>query len=568
MISRETAAEPGKWVTERAPYLREIMDTITDPDVHTVAVMSSSQVGKTELLLNTIGYYVQHDPGPMMVVLPRELDAQEFSKDRLANMVRDTPVLTRLVADPKAKDSGNTILHKTFPGGQISLVGANSPAGLAARPVRVVLADEIDRYPVSAGGEGDPVKLADRRTETFWRARRVRTSTPTTKGGSRIEAEYERSDQRRYWIPCEDCGEFQTLKWSQVRWPEGAPDEAVYVCEANGCVWDDAQRWRSLHRGEWRAGAELRGVAGFHLWAAYSPWVKLGDKAVEFLEVKTQPELLRQFVNTVLGESFEERGEGVEGDGLLERRERYGPESVPDGVRIVTVGVDVQADRLEVSAIGWGDGEESWVIEHVQLYGDPAVDPVWNQLDEYLGDVYVKSDDSTLKVAAACVDSGGHFTDRVVRFAAARSGRRVFAIRGVGGEGKPIWPRRASRSKRTGAPVFNVGVDAAKEIIMSRLGGVADEGPGYWHFAESLDQEYFEQLTSEQVRTTYRLGAAKRAWVKIRNRNEGLDCAVYAYAALVSTGARLDRRRGGESPAKKARKRRPHRPGGWMQGIG
>lgn len=534
------------------------MDAVNEKGVHTIAVMASSQVGKTESLNNILGYFIHGDPSPMMVVMPTLDGAQEWSKDRLMPMVRDSPVLSSLIGDARSRTSESTILHKKFPGGQLSIVGSNSPAGLAARPVRVVLQDEIDRYEASAGGEGDPVKLADRRTETFWRAVRVRTSTPTIRHGSRIETEYERSDRRRFYVPCGDCGEHQVLVWSQVRWPKDSPEDARYVCEHCGSAWDDATRWRNVSRGEWRATAPFTGVAGFHLWAAYSSWVKLGDKAVEFLEAKRHPEQLKTFVNTVLGETWEDEGQGVSDEGLMARREPYDADTVPDQVRVVTLGVDVQKDRLEVSAIGWGTGEEAWVIEHVTMYGDPSRPVVWGELEDYVTDTFVRQDGTGLRAAATAVDSGGHYTSTVIRFCERLRSHRVWAVKGIGFEGRPLWPRQASRSRKTGGRVFLVGVDTAKEAIYSRLNRVEEPGEGYIHFPASVDREYFDQLTAEQMRTEYHLGRAKHVWVKTRPRNEALDCFVYAYAALHGRRVRLDAEPSGEGP------RRRHRSGGFV----
>ena len=540
------------------------MDSVAEPGVHTVVVKSSAQVGKTEFLNNIVGFHVDNDPAPIMVVQPTVDMGQAWSKDRLAPMLRDTPALQGKIADPKSRDSDNTILHKSFPGGHITISGANSAASLASRPIRILLQDEVDRYPASAGSEGDPVKLGDRRTETFWNAVKVRTSTPTVKGFSRIDDEFERSDKRFFNVQCEDCDGWQVLKWAQVVWPEGKPEEAVYACEHCGSLWDDVTRWRAVRGGEWRATAKFNGVAGFHIWAAYSPWVKLGDKATEFLQVKSKPDQLKTFVNTVLGETWEDEGEGVAETGLLARREPYGPESIPDDVVLVTAGVDTQNDRLEISVYGWGADQESWLLEHAVLRGDPGSPELWQELDDYLTDVFVRDDGRAMHVEAVAIDSGGHYTEAVYEFCSKRKRRRVWAIKGQSGPARTVWPTRASRTKKKRVDLFIVGVDAAKEILYSRLNKVHSPGPGYIHFPSDVDEEFFAQLTAEQVLTKYSRGRPVREWHAKRERNEALDCFVYAYAAMIGRGVDLNKRAAGaeDSDEKKTARQRPGRSRG------
>jgi phage terminase large subunit GpA-like protein len=270
-LSPEASAEPGPWHTDRAPYQRGVMDAMSDPAVDTVVFMSGAQIGKTELLLNGLGFYISHDPSPILVLQPTLEMAQAFSKDRLATMLRDTPCLKSKVRDPRSRDSGNTTLHKSFPGGHVTIAGSNSPSSLASRPIRIIFCDEIDRYPASAGSEGDPVSLARKRSATFHNRKCVLTSTPTIRGASRIETAYEQSDQRRYFVPCPDCGAQDSLKWANVCWPENRPREAVYVCQHCGSAWDDVARRRALQKGQWLATAPFNGVAGFHLSGHYSP---------------------------------------------------------------------------------------------------------------------------------------------------------------------------------------------------------------------------------------------------------------------------------------------------------
>ena len=528
-LSPEASAEPGQWATARAEYQRGIMDAFADPAVESVVVMSSAQVGKTEILNNVVGYHVAQDPSPMLVVQPTLDMAQTWSKDRLAPMLRDTPALQNLVSDPRTRDSGNTTLHKVFPGGPITACGANSPSSLASRPVRVVLCDEVDRYPVSAGAEGDPVSLARKRSATFWNRRVGLFSTPTLKGNSRIETAFEESDKRYYFVPCPHCGEHQTLKWGNVRWDAGAPETAHYVCDVCGGVWSDADRVRAIRQGEWRATAENKRVAGFHLSGLYSPWTPMESAVRDFLEAKKQPATLRVFINTFLGETWEDQGERVDDYAVAERREDFGA-TLPMSILLLTAGVDVQDDRLEVEIVGWGRDEESWSLDYKTIYGDPSGPAVWADLDTVLAQQFEREDGKLLTVRAACVDSGGHHTNSVYNYVRPREGRRVFAIKGVGGEGKPL-VGKPGRNNIGKIRLFPLGVDTAKDVLYSRL-KIQEPGPGYCHFPLARSDEYFRQLTAEKIVVRYHKGFARREWVKMRPRNEALDVRVYAMGAL------------------------------------
>ena len=308
-LSSESSAEPGIWRTDRAPYQRGIMDAVADETVREIWVMKSAQVGWTEILNNVIGYHIHQDPAPMLLVQPTLEMAEAWSKDRLAPMVRDTPALAERIADPRSRDSGNTLLHKKFAGGHLTVAGANSPAGLASRPIRIVLFDEVDRYPASAGTEGDPISLGKKRAATFWNRKVLAGSTPTIKGSSRIESGFESGDQRFYHVPCVHCGELQRLVWSQVRWPDGQPELAVYACVACGAELTDADKPKMLRAGQWVASRESRGIASFHISELYSPWSTWADMAVAFVQAKKLPETLQTWINTSLGETFEERGD-------------------------------------------------------------------------------------------------------------------------------------------------------------------------------------------------------------------------------------------------------------------
>ncbi len=512
------------------------MDALSDSTVHTVVVMSSAQVGKTEFLNNAAGFFIDQDPSPILMLQPTIEMGQAWSKDRLAPMIRDTPALKGKVKDVRSRDSGNTLLHKTFAGGHITIAGANSAASLAARPIRILMADEVDRYPESAGTEGDPVTLATKRTTTFWNRKIALTSTPTVKGMSRIEAAYEESDQRRFHVPCPDCRHEQTLRWSNVRWPEGEPGSAEYACEECGSLWDDDARWDAVSAGRWIAEAPFQGVAGFHLSELYSPWVKLSQVVRSFLDAKDSPERLKAWTNTSLGETWEERGETV-GTGRLARLiEPYGAYDLPEDVIFATAGVDTQGDRLEVEVLGWGAGERSWGIRYEVIHGDPAQPLVWTALDELLSETFATASQRLVRVLAAAIDSGGHHAEAVHRFCRDRFNRRIYAIKGQGGQGRPIWPARHSMARNRDR-VFLIGVDTIKDMVHSRW--LIDEGEGACRLpsdpSSGYDEVWMAQATAEERVTRYKEGRPYTVWTLQKGRrNEALDCRVYATAAMRS----------------------------------
>lgn len=551
------------------------MDAVSDPLIDTVVVMSSAQCGKTEMLGNLIGYHIHQDPAPILLLQPTLEMAQAWSKDRLAPMLRDSPVLRGKVKDPRAKKSQNTMLHKTFPGGHITMAGSNSPASLASRPIRIVLCDEVDRYPASAGTEGDPVNLARKRTATFWNRTVILTSTPTVKGVSRIETEFQLSDQRYYYVPCPHCKEMQRLVWAQVTWlkdeaGKGMPESAQYSCVHCSALWTEIQRHKAVKFGEWRATEPTIGRAGFHLSELYSPWSTLKSIVSVFLEAKGRPELLKTWVNTSLGETWEDDGEGVDGLGLVARREKY-PAPVPMGALLLTAGIDVQRDRIEVEVVGWGDGEESWNVDYRVIPGDPTRPQVWRDLDDCLGKTYQHETGTELHITSAVIDSSDQ-TTAVYAYVKPRQSRRIFAGKGVSGPGRPVAKvsRRVSGKKTRDVDLYQIGVDDAKGIIYARL-QIEIPGPGYCHFPADRDEEYFAQLTAEKLTVKFYKGFPRKEWVKSRSRNEALDCRVYAFAALKILNpvwSAISKRIGGEKEVPKppepeqrrtTQKRRPMR---------
>ena len=514
------------------------MDAFNEEGVHTIVVMSSSQVGKTAILKSVIGYHIDQDPSPILVVNPSVEMAETFSKDRLSPMLRDSPCLRGKVSDPRSRDSGNTILSKRFTGGHLTMIGANAPSGLASRPIRILLCDEVDRYPSSAGTEGDPVNLATKRTATFHNKRILLTSTPTIKGMSRIESAYLRSDQRQFLLPCPHCNQFQPLVWANISWEKGETESAVYLCAACGQTINESHKSTMLIDGVWQPRQLLKGIAGFHINELYSPWRRWSDVVIDFLAAKGNPETLKTWVNTSLGETFEEASEKIGIQALLTRRENYTSRNLPSGILYLTVGVDTQDDRLELEVVGWRQEErdsppESWGVEYYILQGDPAQSGVWQELDAILTMNWRTEDGRLLGIGATCIDAGGHRAAQVYAFCNARRGRQIYAIRGVPGN-RPVWTPKASKSKKYQSPVWLVGADSAKDAWYARL-RINEHGPGYCHFPSHYQEYYFDGLTSEQVRTKYIRGHPTREWWKADGkRNEPLDCRVYALAALLA----------------------------------
>lgn len=506
------------------------MDSYSDPHVKEIVVMAGAQLGKSEILLNIIGMHMHLDPCPLLMLQPTVEMAQSFSKDRIANgLLRSTPCLQGKFKEARSRDANNTTMHKVFSGGgSLSLTGANSAAGLASRPIRVVLADEVDRMPTSAGSEGNPIQLARKRTATFFNRKIVSVSTPTNKNASAIEDAYDASDQRRFYVPCKHCNESQTIKWSHVRWFDNDPMTAAYCCDSCGAMWNDGERRWSIARGEWKANEEFKGIAGFHISGLYSPWASLSDMVKEFLSVKKNPEQLKVFVNTVLAETYEEEGEKVDDHELAERREPMA--MVPATVAFATCGVDVQDDRLEVTTIFWAKDDECYVYSHDVIVGDPSTPQLWRDLEILLFRTFETEDGREVSIRSTAVDSGGHFTNTVYKFCKKHYGRRVFAIKGQGGEGVPI-AGRPSKNNTVKCPLFMVGSDATKDLLFARM-RVKQPGAGYIHFSDDLPDTYFQQLTAEKVVTRFVRGYKKRVFVKIRPRNEALDCFCYGIAAL------------------------------------
>jgi phage terminase large subunit GpA-like protein len=522
-LSQKSAAEPGQWRTSRTPYLRDIMDDLSPSSpVQDVVFAKGAQIGGTEAGNNWLGFIMAHAPGPTMLVLPSLEVAKDISKQRIASLIEESPALREKVKAARSRDSGNTLFTKEFPGGILLIRGANAPAGLRSMPIRYLMGDEVDAWPGDVGGskdkdgEGDPWELASKRTTTFVRRKKLRISTPTIAGLSRIAAAYAETDQRRFFVPCPHCHEMDWIRWENIRWQDADPSTVALWCTHCEQLIPEHHKTWMLARGEWRATAPCcasspcaahRKVRGYHLSGLYSPlgWKSWTECVAEWLKAQGNPQLLKVFVNTVLGEAWEEKTARVDSDTILERREVY-PAEVPNRVAVLVGSVDVQDDRLEVLVKGYGAGEESWMIAFTQL-------------------------------RCVAIDSGGHHTDAVYKFCKARVGRRVWAVRGGSSQGREIAGRPTNKN-RYHVHVFTLGTDSAKDAIYSRLEIPKPDvpgypRPGYMHFPDWIDEEYAKQLLSEKpVRRWIRGRGTVRFYEKTRDRNEALDLEVYALAAL------------------------------------
>ena len=563
-LSSKASAEPGSWRTSRTPFIKEPMDCLsTDSPIERVVMMFGAQCAKTESGLNWLGYIISHAPGPCLAVQPTLEMCKRLSKQRLESMITDTPVINEKIAPARARDSDTTLFSKSFPGGILLLAGSNSPTGLRSAPCRYLFLDEVDAYPADTG-EGDAVELAIKRASTFARRKILITSTPTIKHFSRIEAEYENSDQRRFFVPCPSCGHMQYLRFSQLKWEDGKPETAEYECESCGERWGERCKTELLRKGEWKATGQTGGkIAGFHLSSLCSPlgWLSWAEIVDEFLRAKGNAPALKTWTNTRLAETFsEDYVSKISAEGLLQRVEEYLPGSVPDGVLCLTHGVDCQADRLEVSTWGWGQGETGWLIDHQVLWGDPHRQEIWQQLDALVTAQWDTAQGGKLRAEVTAIDSGGLHTAEVYQYARERQALGVIAIKGQSQRNKPplgkptrVDINRRGQTLKRGGMVYPMGSDTIKSVLMGRLKITEPDEAGSLHFHSQTSEDYFKQLTSErQMRRTNKNGVTVYEWTLTPGvRNECLDCACMAYAGLHRLYQTFDRRTIWEQMAKR-----------------
>ena len=547
ILSQKASAEPGKWRTSRTPYLKEIMDCLSPySGIEKVVFMKGAQIGGTEVGNNFLGYIVHLSPGPVMLVMPTVDGAKRTSKTRIDPMFAAIPELKGVISDRRSKDASNTTLMKEFQGGVLVLTGANSAIGLRSMPVRYIFLDEIDAYKGDVEGEGDPVNLAIKRTSTFNRRKIFMVSTPTIQGVSRIEYEYEQSDQRHYMVPCPYCNKRQSLKWKQIHFENDDPATATYVCEHCGAIIEEHLKTWMLENGIWEKSNPKSNVAGFHLSSLYSPvgWFSWADAVKQFLDAKNKDNLLKVWVNTVLGETWLEKGEAPEWQILFDKREEYQQEIVPSGGLFLTAGADVQKDRIECEVVAWGRNKESWSVGYFIINGDTAREDVWNELTDFSRRYFEHSSGAMLPISRFAIDSG-FATQQVYNWVRKQPLNFAMAVKGTDSGVTPLGlPTKVDlningKKLRRGAKVWTVGTSILKSELYQflRLTQNEDESfpAGYCHFPK-YDSEYFKQLTAEQLVTKIVRGYQKREWQKTRERNEALDCRIYARAASICFG--------------------------------
>jgi phage terminase large subunit GpA-like protein len=561
VLSAESNARGGgKW--RNLPMQVQPMDDTIDPNVQSICLMWAAQTaGKTELLLNIFGYFAEQQPAPMLMVQPTLDMAEDYGTDRINPMIRDTEVLRDLF-DISGK---LRTLHKSFPGGYLKLAGANSPSSLSSRPVRITLFDEIDRFPDSAGKEGDPLDLAEKRSDTFPDAFSVLTSTPTISGHSKIEKRFETSDKNYWFCPCPTCGHLQYLKWKQLKFDPDCPESlesTYYECESDQkCHWTDEMRVGAIMAGGWKATAPFKGTRGYHLSGLYSLFRRkrgfknrLHQFVVQFLSAKRKgKDSLKVWVNTFLAETWSE-AEDAKPDWkkVFERREQINPlgpwplnDRIPNGVQIITAGTDFQADRIEVSFVGYGPGEESWMLGHKVIYGDVRNPEIYQRLDGLLLQQFTREDGAVLQMNAAGFDTGYAASQRqLYAWLKLRAGRRYFAFKGHNIKiAEPI--SHSAKSKVDRVNLIMVGTNRIKSYIYNRLTISKPGAPGYIHIPANAEynEEWCKQLLAEESETEIINGAKYRIFYMPEviadggtDRNEALDCTVYALAALYARG--------------------------------
>jgi len=558
-LSSESGAAAGKWRT--LPFQRDIFDAFSSPAIHTVVVMSATQMVKTVFIENVLGFVIDRDPGPTLLIVPRDSDGEKFSKIRLAPMIRDTPCLRTKVTEVKGSRTSNTLGYKAFSGGHLTIAAAGSPGNLAALPIRFLLCDEIDKYPASSGSEGDPISLALKRTATFWNRKVILCCSPTVDGTSRIAKAYADSDRREYSVPCHRCGAFQALRWPQVKWDNDLPSKearaasAYYECEACGARWNDVERWRAVDIGRWLPGAPTCGIAGFHISELASPWKKLQEIVLDFLSKKNDPEQLKTFVNTSLAETWK-FGETPEWEKIYQRREDYPLGRVPMRALLLVAAVDVQYNRLEFEAVAYAPNRESWSIWYEVIPGDPAdvtATGPWGQLERLLQRQWPHESGGTLPILAVAIDTGfqAHADGRpapVYEFArlhpqphyspagtVIRTPGTVIPVKGNDDAFKLISTVSTTDAarKRQDVRIWTIGTHWAKQEFYDLLRLQPLEGgdfpPGYCHFPKAYEPVYFQGLCSER-RVVHASG--KVEWQQDPSvRNEPLDLRVYCRAA-------------------------------------
>jgi phage terminase large subunit GpA-like protein len=541
VLSGDGSAEAGPWKTARAPYQREIMDAMSeDADSRKVVVMASSQVGKTEIGSNWLGYIIAHAKGPVGVVMPTEKSLMDWQSQKFDPMARATPPVASSMMTRSNRSGDNSAQRKRFTGGILYFKTAGSTAELKSTSLRYAIADEIDEYDWTTL-QGDPLGLLEIRLTTFHDRKLLVVSTPTMKDASRIEEQFEAGDQRRYHVPCPHCTELQHLKWPNLRWtktPTGRVATAHYACEHCGTLIDEHHKPAMLTAGRWVPHNPNGAWRSYHINALYSPiglglsWLELAE---EWIEAQDDVAKLMRFMNTRLGETWADRSHDLKPNTLISRAEPYALRTLPEGALALTAGVDTQDDRLEIRVIGWGADGHEWTVDYHVIHGNPAEDRIWDALDDYLTAPLATYTGATLHIEATAIDTGGHHTHSVYAYVRRARAKRVIAVKGASQPGRIILGRPShqdvnhrGKTIRRGVALYTVGTDTAKHLIYARLNNDADKDPSERrvHFSSHLEPAFFDQ----QVAETY--NPRRNRWeLKKGKRNEVLDTHVYAIAA-------------------------------------
>ena len=542
-LSAESSSMPGRWKTSNVEPARGPMLAVTEPGVKKITVMGCTQLLKTELINNVVGYFIDQDPSPIIVMQPTVSLAETWSKDRLDPMIRDTPALAALIKTKKSRDSGNTIGHKQFVGGHVTIIGSNSPSELASRPVRITARDEVDKYEDNV--EGDPSALIQERSATFWNALDLGVCSPTVEGRSKIKKEFDASDQRHYHVDCPHCGHNHFMVFANVKWQDNDASTAQYQCPECTVLWTEKDRHTAINGGKYVAYAPFKGHAGFKVNKLASPWEPLSVLVAKWLDAQNDQSKLKTFINTQLAETWEEKGEAPEHMRLYERRELYPINKCPQGVVFLTAGADVQKDRLEVEIVGWGVGKQSWSIDYRVIMGETTTEAPWRELDKLLNETWVLATGQQAQVRILAIDSG-YNTQHVYNWARKYTSNRVMVVKGSDSQQNILGIPTAADIKHTGEKVrrgikvWTVGVSSLKSELYGflNLNSASDDGifpPGFCHFPQ-YGEEYFRMLTAEQLMKKIVNGKIVYYWKKIYERNEALDCRNYARAAAAMIG--------------------------------
>lgn len=551
-LTSESSAEPGRWSTDRTPYLREIMDSLSPMSPITEVILAKGvQLGATESGLNMAGCYMDIDPCPIMYVMPTIEMAKAISESRVDPMIENSPSLSDKVRPNKERDSGNTKFHKRFPGGILVLSGANSAASLRSRPVRVLILDEVDAYPLNVDDEGSPISLAEKRTSTYGAKKKIyKLSTPTVEGVSVIQDALEATEQRKFYVPCPDCDATWHLEFTNLKWDKGKPETVKYCCPDCGSCIEERHKTSMMARGEWRATVpdlEMSTRRGYHINSLYSPlgWLSWAEIARQFEDAEKSKDdnLMKVFVNTILGQTWKTKGEAPDWQNLYNRRENYKPNRPPKEVAFLTCGVDIQRDRIELEITGWCKGKRTYSIDYRVLVGDTSAEPVWMELAKVVDEQWEREDGVLMPLKLMGVDSG-YNTTMVYKFCGKFDSTRVVPMKGQDKQDRIVAPPRQVHTTKGGrkigkVKIWNIGVNILKSELYGWLRLELDETgvppDGYCHFPE-YDHHYFKMLTAEQIQTKVIRGYPVAEWVKKFDRNEALDCRVYARAAASIVG--------------------------------